>query len=90
VRLHWGIENDLFGSLDIHWKEDCRAWCYKGEGVLNQSYLRLLAYNICQIIRRRGGKKIAWPSWYEVFHWIMQALIISFPKWVLQEEKLKA
>jgi predicted transposase YbfD/YdcC len=22
VRLHWGIENDLFGSLDIHWKED--------------------------------------------------------------------
>jgi hypothetical protein len=93
VRAHWGIENDVFCSLDMQWDEDSRAWCLKGEAVLCQSFLRLIAYNACQIIRRRRGRpridgSIVWPAWKTVFHWAEQALTFPFPQWILKVEGL--
>jgi predicted transposase YbfD/YdcC len=93
VRSHWGVEDDCFWSLDREWQEDLRAWCLKEEAVLCQSYLRIMAYNICQILRRRRGRdrkngKREWPSWNTIFHWIEKALISPIAEWALRIEGL--
>jgi hypothetical protein len=93
VRAHWAVEDDCFWTLDKEWQEDLRAWCLKEEAVLCQSYLRILAYNICQIIRRRRGRyrkdgSREWPSWDDIFHWVERALTYPIAEWALQIEGL--
>ena len=53
VRIHWGVENDSFNSLDVQWHEDSGPWCTKGVAVWALGLLRLMAYNTAQILRRR-------------------------------------
>lgn len=53
VRNHWSVENDCFHSLDVQWGEDRPAWCARGRAVIVLGWLRLLAYNLTQSLRRR-------------------------------------
>jgi hypothetical protein len=84
VRGHWRIENDCFWSLDTQWKEDSAPWCTTGRSTEILSWIRLMAYNLVQKIRRRhmrkklpDGNLEAPPPWDEVFAWINQAWHIS-------------
>jgi len=53
TRLHWGIESDLFWTVDMTWEEDSGAWCRTGRGVLFLAYLRMLAYNDIRLLRHK-------------------------------------
>ncbi len=84
VRGHWRVENDCFWSLDVQWNEDSAPWCRTGRSTEILSWVRLMAYNLVQKIRRRhmrkklpDGKREAPPTWDEVFAWINQAWHIT-------------
>ena len=84
VRMHWGVENDAFNSLDLQWREDSAPWCTMGMAVWALGLLRLLAYNTVQVLRRRrlrtrtadGGLR-APMSWRPLFKVIEDALLLS-------------
>ena len=84
VRLHWGVENDTFNSLDLQWQEDSGPWCTMGTAVWSLGLLRLLAYNTVQVLRRRrlrdktadGGLR-APMSWRLLFKVIEDALLLD-------------
>jgi predicted transposase YbfD/YdcC len=81
VRLHWGVENDCFWSLDTQWREDAVPWCSQGLAVEVLSWLRLMAYNLLQFARRAhlrlrnpDNATLAPPSpWRRIFEWVRQA-----------------
>jgi hypothetical protein len=84
VRLHWGVENDAFNSLDLQWREDSGPWCTMGTAVWALGLLRLLAYNTAQVLRRRrlrekttDGGILAPMSWRSLFKVIEDALLLS-------------
>lgn len=84
VRLHWGIENDCFWSLDTQWLEDDVPWCSRGRAVEVLSWFRLMAYNLVQLLRRRTLRKKSPdasreppPPWDRVFAWINQAWLLA-------------
>lgn len=74
VRNHWAVENDCFWSLDCEWGEDRPAWCARGTAVVALAWLRVLAYNIVQGLRKRHllrqhpikGGTSPWP-WRSLF-----------------------
>jgi hypothetical protein len=73
VRGHWGIENDVFWSLDLQWKEDSVPWCSIGTGIEVLALLRLMAYNLVQLARKRSlrhrgrdGTLAPIPPWNDV------------------------
>jgi hypothetical protein len=81
VRGHWRVENDCFNSLDVQWREDSGLWCTKGNAVLGLSLLRVMAYNLAQMLRRRrlrrkteDGNYLEPPSWRSLFKAIMLTL----------------
>jgi hypothetical protein len=81
VRLHWGIENDAFWSLDMQWREDSIPWCASGNAVEVLSLMRLMAYNLVQLARKRslrprGHNAQRWPipCWRDVLRWMRDAL----------------
>ncbi len=81
VRGHWGIENDCFWSLDTQWNEDAVPWCSSGRAVEIVSWLRLMAYNLLQLARKRhlrprreNGQLDEAPPWSRLFQWVRQAL----------------
>jgi len=81
VRGHWRVENDCFNSLDVQWREDSGIWCTKGNAVLGLSLLRVMAYNLVQMLRRRRLRRKAEdgsyqepPSWRSLFKAIMLTL----------------
>jgi hypothetical protein len=84
VRLHWGVENDTFNSLDLQWREDSGPWCTMGKAVWALALLRLMAYNTVQVLRRRrlrskntnGGLR-APMSWRSLFKVIEDALTLD-------------
>ena len=70
VRLHWDIENDVFNSLDVQWREDSGTWCTKGTAVWALGVLRLIAYNIVQALRRRNcRRKRGRHTWLDPLPW---------------------
>ena len=81
VRGHWGVENDTFNSLDLQWREDHGPWCTKGVSVWALGVLRLMAYNVAQLLRKRrlrrknaaGGRPDPVP-WRTLFSHIRRAL----------------
>jgi predicted transposase YbfD/YdcC len=84
VRGHWRVENDCFWSLDVQWNEDSAPWCRTGRSTEILSWIRLMAYNLMQKLRRRhmrkklpDGKREAPPPWNEVFAWINQVWHIT-------------
>jgi hypothetical protein len=86
IRGHWGIENDCFGSLDLQWDEDGRPWCTKGSALEVLGLLRLMAYNLLQVARKRhlrtklaDGRRAPATAWRRIFEWVRQALVLPTP-----------
>lgn len=82
VRNHWGIENDCFWSLDAQFGEDSHPWATQGQAVEVLGLLRLLAYNLLQLCRKRHlrlrrGTMADLPSWQQLFRWVWQALRLA-------------
>lgn len=80
VRMHWGIENDCFWSLDVQWGEDAGVWSTQGRALEVLGLLRAMAYNVCQHLRKRhlrqrrsDGTIEPPPDWQSVFRWVEQA-----------------
>jgi hypothetical protein len=88
VRNHWSVENDCFHSLDVQWGEDRPAWCARGRAVIVLGWMRLLAYNLTQSLRRRHLRKThpkmttttPWP-WRSLFRLIASVLPALVSKW---------
>ena len=81
VRNHWGVENDTFNSLDLQWREDDAPWCTRGRAIWGLGLLRLMAYNVAQLLRRRRlrtkderGRWHTPMSWRQLFKTIERAL----------------
>lgn len=90
VRNHWSVENDCFHSLDVQWGEDRPAWCARGRAVIVLGWLRLLAYNLTQSLRRRHLRrphpKLNTSSpwrWRSLFKLIAAQLPSLAPTWPL-------
>jgi predicted transposase YbfD/YdcC len=86
VRGHWGIENDCFWSLDAQFGEDALHWVTTGRCIEVLGLLRLMAYNLLQLCRKRhlrprplGGPVAPPPSWQQMFRWVWQALRLPLP-----------
>ena len=80
VRGHWRVENDCFWSLDMQWEEDSAPWCRTGLSLEILSWIRLMAYNLVQLARRRSlrkklpdGRRAAPPPWNSIFRWLNRA-----------------
>jgi len=80
VRNHWGVES-TFNSLDLQWREDSGPWCTRGVSIPCLGLLRMMAYNMAQILRRcrlRGkkadGTKSLPVSWRSTFKIIEHAI----------------
>jgi len=70
VRLHWVIENNVFNSLDLQWREDSGTWCTQGKAVWNLGVLRMMAYTLVQCLRRRTcRKKRGRHTWLQPLPW---------------------
>jgi hypothetical protein len=86
VRGHWRIENDCFETLDLQWNEDSVPWFSGGVAVEVLSWLRLMAYNLLQLARRRSlrrkfpnGSLESPPQWQRLFEWVKQAWVLPTP-----------
>jgi len=67
VRAHWRIENNCFGRLDIEWQEDHGRWVHRGNGLPVVSILRIVAYNLLQMLhavhlRSEAARRAAWQQ----------------------------
>jgi hypothetical protein len=84
VRGHWGVENDTFNSLDLQWREDHGPWCTQGRAVWVLGWLRLMAYNVVQLLRRKTLRKKTAPPharilpWRQIFTLIAQVLVVPW------------
>jgi len=94
VLSHWSIENDCFNALDVQWHEDTHAYAITGEATLNRSFLLMMAYNACQMVRRKGrpnkrwdGKDV-WPRWDTTYGEIRAALTGYYPRNVVLSEHM--
>ena len=79
VRGHWGIENDSNWTLDQIYREDDKPMCTKGTATRALGVLRLLAYNLQQLARRRhlGPKPAPTRGSQELLPWrqVLQAFL---------------
>lgn len=83
VRNHWGIENDVFNSLDLQWREDQAPWCTKGFAIWALAVLRLMAYNLTQFCRKRHLRRkneegeleepLPWRRLFDLFRDVIRA-----------------
>jgi hypothetical protein len=65
VRSHWHVENDCNWVIDTQWKEDDCPWVATGTGLLVVTLLRLMAFNVLQLLRNRtlrseSSREMAW------------------------------
>jgi hypothetical protein len=79
TRLHWGIENNCFGALDVQWLEDSRLCCRQGNAPLVLGLLRVMAYNVLGWLRGRHLRSEAnrAMTWRELFDRVRMALVLS-------------
>lgn len=79
VRLHWGIENNCFGTLDLQWLEDRRLCCRQGNAPLVLGLMRVMAYNVLGWLRGRHLRSHAnrTMTWRELFDRVRMALAIA-------------
>ena len=77
VRAHWRIENNLHGTLDIHWKEDSGLWVRRGNGLPVCGLLRAMAYNLLSLLRavhlRSDDSRMA--RWQQLRDWMRDTLL---------------
>ena len=88
VRLHWGIENGCNWALDLQWLEDSKAWSGQGKAVEALAWLRLMAYNLIQMLRHgvlRGDRQDP-LSWQDVFDEVRWYWYCGQPQRPLEEE----
>lgn len=79
IRLHWTIENEVFGTLDRKdlWAEDTTtAWSFKDNGLENGSILRCLAFNLVSLWRGVHLTSDTHRSarWQKLLKWLRHAL----------------
>lgn len=87
IRQHWVVENDVFNSLDVQWKEDSAVWSTQGKAIGTLGVLRLIAYNIVQFLRKRhlcrkkpDGTRVAplpWRALFEVITDVFKGLNVG-------------
>ena len=96
VLSHWSIEDDCFNALDVQWKEDTHAYSTTGEATLNRTFLLMMAYNACQMVRRdkdpkkRWDGKEVWDTWKDTFKTILLALKAYYPPLIARSERMLA
>jgi hypothetical protein len=78
VRMHWGIENNCFGTLDVQWLEDSRLCCRQGNAPLVLWLLRVMAYNVLGWLRGRHlrSETNRAMTWRELFDRVRMALAL--------------
>lgn len=76
VRLHWGIENGPNWTMDCVLGEDAGSPCRSGRGIVVFSWLRLLAYNLLSMWRRKLPPRRDQPvaSWRWACETLLSAL----------------
>lgn len=79
VRMHWGIENNCFGTLDLRWLEDRKLCCRQGNAPLVLGLLRVMAYNLLGWMRGRHLRSDAnrTMTWQELFQRVGMALALT-------------
>jgi len=79
VRMHWGIENNCFGTLDLRWLEDDKLCCRQGNAPLVLGLLRVMAYNLLGWMRGRHLRSDAnrTMTWRELFNRVRMALVLT-------------
>lgn len=76
-RAHWEIENCANWTTDVQWGEDQRAWCYQGNSLLVLGLLRLMAFNVLQVLFKRHlkAKRYRTLRWEQRFRRVELALM---------------
>ncbi|HEY3354487.1 MAG TPA: transposase [Polyangia bacterium] len=76
-RAHWRIENNLHGALDIQWQEDHGRWVRRGRGLPVTALLRVLAYNLLELLRAVHLRSVAARSatWEQLRLWMRDAFV---------------
>lgn len=77
VRAHWGIENVLNWTTDTQWGEDQRAWSYQDNALLVLGLLRLMAFNVLQLLFKRHlkAKRYRKLRWEQRFQRVLLSLL---------------
>lgn len=77
VRAHWRIENNCFGRLDIEWQEDHGRWVRRHNGLPVVSLLRLIAYNLLEVLRavHLRSEAARRAAWQQLRDWVRDALV---------------
>lgn len=77
VRAHWRIENELHGTLDLHWQEDYTRWVRRGNGLPVCALLRALAFNLLALLRAVHLRSDAARevTWRRLRDWMRDALV---------------
>ena len=94
VLSHWSIEDDCFNALDLMFEEDTHKHFTTGEATLNLSFLRMMAYNLLQMHRRRNEKKKTWDkrpvweTWDRTFKQFLVAFEECYPRPVISQEAM--
>lgn len=84
VRDHWSIENNVYNSLDLQWREDSAPWCTKGQAIWALGLLRVMGYNVAQLLRckslcpkNENGERSEPMSWRQLFKRIQIAIEVD-------------
>jgi len=80
--MHWGIENNCFGTMDLQWLEDRKLCCRQGNAPLVLGLLRLMAYNLLGWMRGRHLRSDAnrAMTWRELFNRVRMALALRLSR----------
>jgi hypothetical protein len=80
-RAHWRIENNLHGALDLQWQEDHGRWVRRGRGLAVTALLRVLAYNLLEILRavHLRSQEARAAAWDQLRDWLLLALVWPRP-----------
>ena len=62
----------------MQWGEDQRAWCYQGNALLVLGLLRLMAFNVLQVLFKRHlkAKRYRTLRWEQRFRRVELALLL--------------
>ncbi|MBT3223166.1 MAG: ISAs1 family transposase [Proteobacteria bacterium] len=94
VLSHWAIEDDCFNAVDVMWEEDTHKHFTTGEATLNLSFLRMMAYNLVQMKRRKKEKtktwdgKSVWETWDTAFSLFLVTLQQYYPAQIVIQERM--
>jgi hypothetical protein len=84
IRMHWGVENNGFWTLDTVWVEDDAPWAHRA--LVFVSLLRLLAYNAVSrlLTRRLQQEKVRALRWEDILKSIEHACCQLRYQWLAE------